>query len=439
LVARLDKEEAVLGQSVVLSIYAYGGRGAFREISPTEPALADFLSYPSVETSHEQPFFRTEIGGREFLVVKLRELVLVPLRTGELEIGSMRAILRGRGYPSKDSQLGTPAVSPPIHLTVHEPPLGDRPAGYRLGDVGQFELTGEVTPREVHEQDFVSVKLDLRGRGNLPSTVEMPEVPGVVWGDPTVRGEVNVEGRELVGQRVLEYTAKLTRPGSVDLGSVSLPHFDPETNRYRSLSATLGVVTVLPAAAIPAPSTASAPAQAPEPAARSLLLSLAPRSATAAWRKIRTAPPPWALGAAAAGPAATWLLLLLPGLVAAARRRFGQRGTKKQHVDFAALGKQEASGEHARVAGELERALYSVIFDKTGLRARAILKEHLGARLEAVGVTGDLAKDVEALLISLEATRFLSGADAPAGSLVERARPILTRLGKLEPPARGQA
>jgi hypothetical protein len=211
LMARLDKQAAWLGESVVLSIYAYGGRGAFRELSPTEPALADFLSYPSVETSHEQPFFRTEIAGREFLVVKLRELVLVSLRTGSLKIGPMRVILRGRGYPSQGSPLGSPAVSLPISLMVLPAPLVGRPPRFRAGDVGQFELSAEVTPREVQEQDFVSVKIQLSGRGNLPSTVEMPEVPGVAWGDPTVRGGVNVEGRELVGTRTLEYTAKLTR------------------------------------------------------------------------------------------------------------------------------------------------------------------------------------------------------------------------------------
>jgi hypothetical protein len=438
LMARLDKQAAWLGESVVLSIYAYGGRGAFRELSPTEPALADFLSYPSVETSHEQPFFRTEIAGREFLVVKLRELVLVPLRTGSLKIGPMRVILRGRGYPSQGSPLGSPAVSLPISLMVLPAPLVGRPPRFRAGDVGQFELSAEVTPREVQEQDFVSVKIQLSGRGNLPSTVEMPEVPGVAWGDPTVRGGVNVEGRELVGTRTLEYTAKLTRPGSIDLGSVSLPHFDPKVLEYRNASAALGAISVLPSAASAAP-VPSASADKAEPQGRAVLLALTPRSTSSAWRRTRTAPPLWALASTAVAPGVAWLLALLPSLLAALGRRMGPQKTRRPRVDFAALVTLEGNGEHARVAGELERVIYSLIEDKTGLRARAILKEHLGARLETAGLKGELAQELQALLVTLESARFQSGAESGEGSLVDRAKPIVHSLGKLDRASKGPA
>jgi len=427
--AVLDQPSAVLGEPIVLSIYAYGGRGAFREVSPTEPALSSFLSYPSVETSHEQPFFRTEIGGREFLVVKLRELVLVPLRAGELEIGSMRAILRGRGYPSQGSPLGTAAVSPALRLLVRETPVAGRPAGYRPGDVGRFELSATVDPRTVDQNGFFSVKLELSGHGNLPASVDMPDVPGIVWGDPTVRGEVSVEDRELAGTRNLEFTARATTAGAVELGTVELPHFDPETERYRMAKAILGSITVNPTAAT---GPMNAPNAAPAPRAdHSLLLGFAPRTAKAPWRSTRRELPVWGPAVALLSPLVVWLLLLLPTVVARLLLKRSGRRSQKAHLDYAAFRALEQAGDRPRVAREIEQATYRLLEEKTGLRARAILKEHLAAHMEKAGLEQDLARELESLLKALDQARFhATEAEATHESLVEKARKALDRLAK---------
>ena len=439
LVAKVDQPTAVIGEPIVLSIYAYGGRGAFREVSPTEPALPDFLSYASVETSHEQPFFRTEIGGREFLVVKLRELVLVPLRAGQLEIGSMRAILRGRGYPSRNSPLGTLASSPPLTVTVREPPQADRPPGYRLGDVGRFELSAQVDPREVDQNGFFSVKLEVSGSGNVPATIDMPEIPGVVWGEPTVRGEVNVEDRDLAGSRTLEFTVRATSPGTIELGTVSLPHFDPATERYRIASAALGRITVASQAGS-APNSASNPSAASPSEEPSLLLALEPRTSKAPWRFARSGPPLWGLAAAVMAPGLVWLLLLLPAAVRGARARWTHGRSRQRHLDFAPLTALEKAKGRAEVAGELEHVTYRLLEEKTGLRARAILKEHLASRMRQAGVAGELADDLQALLIELDTARFHAARSTDeASSLVERARPVLLALWKTSPTRKAEA
>jgi len=433
LVAKLDQPTAILGEPVVLSIYAYGGRGAFREISPMEPALPDFLSYPSVETSHEQPFFRTEIGGHEFLVVKLRELVLVPLRTGELTVGAMRATLRGRGYKSRNNPLGSDAEGQGLTLVVREPPLSDRPPGYRLGDVGRFDLSAEVDPRALDQNGFFSVRLQVEGSGNVPSSLEMPEVPGIVWGAPAVRGEVAVQDRELVGKRTLEFTVRATGSGRIELGSVLLPHFDPIANSYRIASAALGAVDVNQVAQ---KADAKGPADTPSAEAddRGLLLALMPRTSRGRFSTLRSAPPAWALALAAGAPALTWLLMLLPTLASGAGRRFASSRAKKRHLDLKPLAQLEQSGDRTKVARELEQLAYGLLEEKTGLRARAILKEHLAVRVEKAGIEANLAHDVQALLVSLDAARFpIAGGPEPEDSLLDRARPVLERLSKVRP------
>jgi hypothetical protein len=91
----VDKKQVVLGEPVRLTVLAYGSRGGFQEMSPNEPSLPDFLSYSVLESSHEEPTFQTLIGGQQFLVRKLREYILIPLKTGTLRIGGMSAVLQG--------------------------------------------------------------------------------------------------------------------------------------------------------------------------------------------------------------------------------------------------------------------------------------------------------------------------------------------------------
>lgn len=435
LVARLSQPTAVIGEPVVLSIYAYGGRGSFREISPTEPALPDFLSYASVETSHEQPFFRVDVGGREYLVVKLRELVLVPLRSGELTIGSMRAVLRGRGYPNQGSALGFMTESPEIRLSVHEPPLGDRPPDYQLGDVGRFDLSAKLEPRTLSANDFFSLAVEISGEGNLPSTLVLPRAPGVVWGQPTVRGEVGVKDRDLAGTRRLEYTAKASEPGSIELGTLRLPYFDPKTGSYRVAKVELGSLDVKPAAATPAVASAPSDASAHRAAeSRELLLAITPRAHATAVAPPATLPPRWVLALVAALPGVVYLLTLLQRALASFTERRKARSPGKKRLDLKGAARAETAANRSEAARELERVAYELIEDRTGLRARAVLKEHLARELSRVGVDAPLAEELQALLQTLELERYQTAAGPASGdSLVAAAKPPLERLARLRP------
>lgn len=327
LVARVSKESVVVGETVNLTIYAYGSRGAFQEANPVEPSLGDFLSFREVQSSFEEQRYQTAIGGRPYQIAKLRQIVLVPLRAGTLEIGPMHAILAGRGYPPKNNALGYPVESAPLRLEVLEAPKRGQPPGFFPGDVGQFQMDLELSPTKLSEGEYALLSVRLKGKGNLPTRVQLPEGAGWEWQKPITRGEPAVENGELNGSRTIEVGLRVTQAGALELGDIILPYFDPRRGEYEVLRKRLPTLQVeaRPAEAAP-PLSGSDPKTPPgqkEPAPRDW--SLAPRIIPAS--SLDRVPI----------PALTWpiilgippLLAFVTGLGLALRRARGRLSTER--------------------------------------------------------------------------------------------------------------
>jgi hypothetical protein len=436
----VSPERAVVGEQVTLRVYAYGKRGPFREVNSTEPSRGDFLAYPIVENSYGETRYRVPIGGDVWYAVKLRELALFPIRAGKLSIGSMRMGFDGRGYPAAGMGLGLVRDSQPITLAVSEPPLAGRPPGYRIGDVGRYKLTAEVRPRQLHAGESLAVEVRIEGTGNVPFQISPPQQRGVEWLEPNVYDKVEPQGSVVGGFRKLSYVVRVDRAGHVDLGEVSLPHWDPALSAYAVARATLGAIDV-------APGNKNAAASNERAASDRLAGIAAPRMR---------------LGAPAARELHLadrmifwWLLALGPvGVVIAgagvrAGRAFrvhlaARRQSAENQVGLAlddarrsmeSAPAEDATQSAARAAGAAERAIVLCIEAAVGLKARAFVREQLGRELTSKGVEASLAADIVALLNELDTLRFTgdgAGTAAQQG-LVERTSEIVRRLNRMKP------
>jgi hypothetical protein len=435
--ATVTPSHAVVGQQVTLRVYAYGGRGPYDEAASSEPSRADFLSNVLVESSYRQPRYSMSIDQGRWSVVKLREVALFPLRAGGLTVGPMSMGFRGPGYPETQPMHGLERSSPPITVNVKEPPLAGRPAGYELGDVGHYTLSAEVEPRRVNAGEAVAIVIRLEGRGNVPNHVKLPDQKGVDWLDPVITDAVVPRESIVGGWRQFRYVVKLDEPGSVDLGEVTLPYYDADSGRYETARVKLGTVEVAPplggaAAARPAGS-ATAEATAPRDPFEGL------GGARKKLGPVPASPRYWAdqstfwglLGGAPVGVvglgALTWLV----------RRWRERRGTRTE--SFAAVARRaiaDAAGAAKRgdvgaVAAGVEKAVYTTIEGKLGLKARAVLRERLAPELARNGADEPLAHDVTQVLDACDSLRF-AATDAPASkALVARAVAVVSRLGKV--------
>src|SRR5690606_13416479 len=118
--------------------------------------------------------------------------------------------------------------------------------GYQLGDVGSYSMVASVEPRTVEQGGAVAVTVTLSGTGNVPPSIRMPMQSGIEWLEPDVRESFEVSGSKLRGSRTFTYLARPKVAGTLDLGEVTLPYWDPDRKSYETARASLGRLHVTP-------------------------------------------------------------------------------------------------------------------------------------------------------------------------------------------------
>jgi hypothetical protein len=407
--ATVTPDHVVVGQQVTLRIFAYGGRGQFSLVNPNEPSHADFISFDSSpDTAHA---FLVPIGGTRYIAAKLRELPLFPLHAGSLRAGAMKIGFGGRGYPASGPNLGLVRESNWVDVIVSEPPLRGRPPGYKIGDVGEYKLAANVSPREISAGESIAVVATLSGVGNVPFKIQTPERHGVEWLEPSLTEHMEAPNGVVQGKRTFSYVVRLTDAGSIDLGELSLPYYDPKRRDYAIARAPLGIINVKPD-----PNAKAVPA-AEKPIDR-LANVLHPREQLGPFAEPQKplSDRPGFFGLLLLAPFG--VLLVGGGLSAAtrAREKLRVRGSSlSAQLDGALREARSAAGEDTKDRlNALERAVFLAIELKLGFKARAILQTELAAELKRRGLPEPRAQALARILEDCEALRFVgptSGVD----------------------------
>ncbi|HEY6081263.1 MAG TPA: BatD family protein [Polyangiaceae bacterium] len=422
--ARAVPKKVVVGEQVTLSVYAYGGRGEFRPGTATEPSRDDFLAINVMDDTAQIAGYPFELDGQQWITAKFQSFALFPLKSGKLKAGAMSLSFVGRGY-SKDA-LGLKRESQPIEIVVVEPPLEGRPPGYKLGDVGHYDLSAQLDPREVPAGGSISVVAKLEGTGYVPASLLVPEQNGVRWLEPQIIEQVAPRSGVVQGFRTFTYVVELNQPGDIDLGELKLPYWDPKARAYGVARAALGKVKVTGNAPLV---EASAKAE-PGHKLKGLLElpSALGASANPKHGALTERAPFWLalLGA----PLTALLGFALADLAALLRRRRSERRGSLATATDEALAQLAGSGmlaEPASIAAATERALFLSIERATGLKARGVLKSELASALARVGVEEDVAARAAALLGRCDELRF-AGDAADLAAFAAEARDTCRQL-----------
>lgn len=419
--AVLDKPRAVVGEQVTASVYLYAQPRVFQPLDPHEPTTPDFFLRPIPGGEGEAR--QLTLGGGRWSVQLIRKIALFPLRAGDLEIGPMSVTLVGPGFRGGGIRGGLVRASRPVVVRVDEPPAAGRPVGYVMGDVGSYTLSATVEPRAVPVGGSVSVQVLLRGNGNVPTRVRLPELQGVTFTEAEARESIDAAAGIVSGSRAFTYVAQIDARGTIDLGAVTLPFFDPRAGEYRTATAKLGVVQAHGDAPPAAPSSSGDP-----------LAALAARATSRGEPSARVplADRGWFWGLALGLPALSLVGDLgARGWRARLARRRERLRTPRQAARDALARAKAATDDEGRTRAARD-ALHLATEAACGVAVRGLTAADAVPAMTRAGLPADVATAVRDALAALEAGAYSGGeADRDAqGRAVELASALLKRAAR---------
>ncbi|HMI86576.1 MAG TPA: BatD family protein [Polyangiaceae bacterium] len=425
----VDQRSPVVGEQVTLTVFIYQRMGMVEYTDAHEPSLPDFLRRELIQHNVEPETRRVNINGVGWLVKPIFKVALFPLRSGEIDIGPMQLTLNSRTLGLQNAVR----ASQTIRLRVSEPPSSGRPVGYQLGDVGAYSLSATVDPRSTEVGGAVGVTIVLGGVGNVPNAIRVPISSSVEWLEPQVRENIEVENSKVRGSRTFTYVVRPKTAGTLDLGAVTLPYWNPEHRAYETARAVLGQLQVAGnAAALNKDPTVTHDAWSALAAPRAEL-----RPFTRARDPFTDKPLYWfglfglPVAVVMGSLGSRSMKRMRSGI--AARRAGAERGIDKALAEARDAKKR---GDRMVVAASLDRALYLAIERATGLRARALLLEEVPRALQERHAPAEVATETGQVLAAVEAFRFVPEGAPEVGVLVDQAAAVIRRLARLSPGAK---
>jgi len=408
--ATVDKTRAVVGEQVTLTVYLYEDPYA-RQAQPGdvhEANAPEFVKRSLLDDEqHPVGAGTANVGGKLWSVKIVRKSALFPLKTGRLAIEPMSLTLPHARVGLRETER--------LFVDVTEPPVEGRPPGYAIGDVGDMALEATVTPRTVARESAIGVNVELRGTGNLPSQLSLPVVPGVEWLEPQVRDKLGaMRGDRFGGTRTLSYVVRVHKEGSIDLGELKIPFFDPDKRTYGVARARLGIIEVTPGSARDAGVEQAEPVLPGFPKERRVLEGPRPRTYIAEMAPFWVA----VLGA----PVACALALGASAFARRSRERRAaaapspERLARERRVDAEEAVKGSDGGT---AMGAVARAVETGVLARTGVNVRGAAGAARKGELVAAGVDEALAARIDDVLRACEDARF-----SPAGVEIGAAREV---------------
>lgn len=398
-----DKTKVFVGEQVTLSVYLYY-RVQYEMSERNDPPLAGFLRYALLADPTSTTGVMTKVKGERYGARLIERVALVPLRAGELSTGSLKARFKGRQIGSRVLKASNEVI-----ITAEAPPKDGQPPNFMQGDVGRFQISATVAPQKTHQGGSVGVIVKVEGMGNIPPSIKPPVVQGVKWLQPQKKEHITTAASKIGGSRTFEYVVRLERAGDVDLGTLELPYFDPETKTYSIAKTPLGTVHVEPEAGYVSEDAAAQPTNDPLkglPTFRKKLGAYTPV------QPLVVTMPQFVLGLAAP-PLLAFLIMGLARMRTRMKERSGTaevqlRGKMKNAMKDAA--KADKAKDPRSACAAIERAVHAALEARTGLKTRALRLDELVKEVGAV-LDAKIAEEAKQVLSQCESLRFMPTVD----------------------------
>ena len=428
--AAVDNERPFVGQQVTYSLYLLARTNVSSIEKLQIPRLDGFWS-EDVEAPQQLVPEQRILDGVPYTAYLLRRRALFPLRPGKAAIEPAEVqVLTGFGmlFSRESSRRSSQA----LQLEVHPLPPA-KPAGFDLGNVGQWTLSASADPSSVAVGQPITFRLVATGHGNVRD-LRLPRLPvlsGVRAYDATVSDKETIERGQINGTRTVEQLLVPERTGAVEIPSLAMDIFDPVQKQYRTVRTDAIALHV-------GPGLVGQPAA--EPTSQNLLVKGGIHPIRLHLGSVQRATPPWAqpwfwpaLGLPPFG------LAMVLGLVRLRRMLHVDPGRRRMELARSAAARRLRRarallqrGESVAFYAEIVRAVTGYLADKQGIAAAGLTRDELVSELMARGQPEEPVRRLVRILDDCDRARFAPGSgDSPAReAMLGRADQVLGELDR---------
>ncbi|MGB0387808.1 MAG: BatD family protein [Ardenticatenaceae bacterium] len=418
--AEVDKPRPYLGEQVIYSFRFYQAVNLRGQPSYDAPAFEGFWN----QQETEQNTYTTDAANRTYLVTTLRT-ILFPTVVGSRTIES--ALLT---IPDTFFQDGESLQTQPVAVEVQPLPV-PQPDTFS-GAVGKLNITASGEPNEVLLNEPLTLRVTLEGQGNVQTfpRPELPELDNWRVFEGTTSTNSQAQDGNLMGTREDEQLLVPTKAGEYTIPAISYTYFDPDTERYETVSTQPISVRVIGTEEEeePLPSAPSGEPNVLTPVERDI-------------RHIKGVPPVLAT----ARPALTsrlnyWIAWTMPLLLFVVHFLW-QRRRQQLGANPILMRRSQAYKKARRIlaeAGKQKRDLYTAVYqaltgylsDKLNQPITGLTQNALSDLLHQKGLDESLTQRVNEILMQSEMGRFAPQQRRGAGTALAKETEKL--LGDLE-------
>lgn len=219
------------------------------DLTQLEGKMPDLTGFHSQEVPlpQQKSFHLERVNGKTYRAVTWSQYVMYPQMTGNLQIPSItfkgivvqqnrsvdpfEAFLNGgSGYVEVRRNIVAPG------LTVQVDPLPTKPTGFS-GGVGKFNISAQLTKKEVKAGDPVTLRVVVGGNGNL-KLIKQPEVnfpKDFDKYDAKVTDKTKLTSTGVGGNMIYDFLFVPRNQGTYTIPAVSFTYYDTDLNTYKTI------------------------------------------------------------------------------------------------------------------------------------------------------------------------------------------------------------
>lgn len=218
------------------------------DLTQLEGKMPDLTGFHTQEIPlpQQKSYHLERVNGRAYRCVTWSQYVMYPQMTGKLDIPSItfngtvvqqnrnvdpfEAFLNGgSGYIEVKRSIKAPG------LTIQVDPLPTRPANFS-GGVGRFNISAQISKKEVRANDPVTIRVVVGGIGNL-KLIKQPQlnVPkDFDKYDAKVTDKTKLTSNGIEGNMIYDFLVVPRNQGTYDIPPVEFTYYDVNENKYKT-------------------------------------------------------------------------------------------------------------------------------------------------------------------------------------------------------------